>query len=102
MVICIYSAYVHICTYRHGIKINHRVTGLLHLQANKKKILVSRNEVTSKIFTQVAANLFFNAFSRYIIFSSLLSLAFICILVFLCLLVCFLKIKIYSDTHSTM
>ena len=61
MVICIYSAYVHICTYRPGIKINHRVAGLLHLQANKKKYLFPEMRWQVKSSPRWLQIYFFNA-----------------------------------------
>ena len=44
--------------------------------------------------------IFSNRFSGDILFSSLVSFAFVCVLVFVCLCVCFRNI--YSDTHATM
>ena len=71
--------------------------------------------VKRKIFTQAAANLFFNQFPENIIFSSLFCFCFcfcfFCFLVFFCfvlllfLLVClfaFLKLKIYILIHTQL
>ena len=81
------------------------------MSGRNKNTVVLGNVVTKKIFTRVAANLFFlinfpYQFSGDILFYSLVS--FIVFLFFCCfflfLLVClFFEIKItHSDSHSTM
>ena len=65
--------------------------GNSNFQTKKKKILLfPEMHMTRKIITGVAANLFFNRFFGYIIFSSFLLFIF-----FFCFFVCFLKLKLY-------
>ena len=65
--------------------------GNSNFQTKKKKILLfPEMHMTRKIITGVAANLFFNRFFGYILFSSFLLFIF-----FFCFFVCFLKLKLY-------
>ena len=66
--------------------------GNSNFQTKKKKILLfPEMHMTRKIITGVAANLFFNRFFGYILFSSFL----LFIYFFFCFFVCFLKLKLY-------
>ena len=75
----------------------------------KKILLFPEMRVKRKIFTQAAANLFFNRFSENIIFSSLVFFCFFCFLVFFVFLFvffaclfAFLKLKIYILIHTRL
>ena len=65
-------------------------------------LLFPKMRVTRKIFTRVAANLFFNQFSGDILSSSLVSFAFFDSYVFLLFVCCFLKLKMYILKHMRL